>query len=174
MAVLLLVVFAMGNRPPRLPGFSYIGLHRYSLTICVHERRNVFTNAPLVAEMLRQISQCTRDWRFAIPAYCFMPDHLHLLAAAEADDSDLRQFAQRAKQRMGYAYRRTSRSHLWQDGYFEHVLRDDEVTETVARYILANPVRAGLCKEPDQYPFSGSLVWTKEQLNDLWFSKGTI
>jgi hypothetical protein len=49
------------------------------------------------------------------------------------------------------------------------VLRDDEVTQTVAKYILENPVRAGLMREPLDYPFSGSLVYSREQLVDLWY-----
>jgi hypothetical protein len=47
-------------------------------------------------------------------------------------------------------------------------LRDDEATLTVVRYVLANPVRKGLVREPRDYPFSGSAVWTWEQLEELW------
>ena len=57
---------------------------------------------------------------------------------------------------------------LWQEGYFDHVLRDEEAVITVARYVFANPVRKGLCDEPREYAFSGSLVWSKEQLDEVW------
>ena len=83
-------------------------------------------------------------------------------------------FARVAKQRTGYEYRRISIDSLWQKGYFEHVLRDDEAMSDAAKYILANPVRGGLCTEPRDYPFEGSLVWSKEQLNDLWADSGTV
>ncbi len=118
--------------------------------------------------MLVQISSAARDWRFAVLAYCFMPDHLHLLVEAEAEDADLMKFAHAMKQRTGYEYRRVSTDSLWQKGCFDHVLRDDEVMPVVAKYILANPVRGGLCTESGDYPFAGSLVWSKKQLNDLW------
>ena len=118
----------MSARPPRLDGFSYVGLHRYSLTFCVQDRRHVFVDAALVESMLEPISQAARDCRFAILAYCFMPDHLHLLAEAEADESDLIRFAHAVKQRTGFEYRRRAGRLLWQKGYFEHVLRDDEMT----------------------------------------------
>ncbi len=164
----------MSGVPSRLPTFSYVGIHRYSLTFCVHHRRQVFVDAALVNAMLEQISRAARDYRFAVLAYCFMPDHLHLLVEAEVDDADLVKFARVAKQRTGYAYRRVSTDSLWQKGYFEHVLRDDEAMPDAAKYILANPVRGGLCKEPADYPFEGSLVWSKEQLNDLWADSGTV
>jgi putative transposase len=121
--------------------------------------------------MLEQISRAAADWSFVVLAYCFMPDHLHLLVEAHAENADLLKFAHAVKQRTGYAYRQLSTGPLWQQGYFEHVLRDDELTPVVARYILANPVSAGLCSEPRHYPFSGSLAWSKEQLDDLWFDE---
>jgi len=56
---------------------------------------------------------------------------------------------------------------LWQRSYFEHVLRDDEDPFQVARYILDNPVRAGLVQSPENYPFLGSLTMS---VRDLLYS----
>jgi hypothetical protein len=42
------------------------------------------------------------------------------------------------------------------------------MTLTVAKYILENPVRKGLGREPRDYPFSGSMIWSWDQLVDLW------
>jgi putative transposase len=44
---------------------------------------------------------------------------------------------------------------LWQQGYFERVLRNDEGTLTVIRYVFENPVRAGLVERYEDYPFLG-------------------
>jgi len=44
---------------------------------------------------------------------------------------------------------------LWQDGYYDHVLREEEATIPVARYIVLNPVRAGLCEDASAYPAPG-------------------
>jgi hypothetical protein len=63
---------------------------------------------------------------------------------------------------------------LWQNGYFEHVIRDDEVTQIIAKYILENPVRRSLVKEPMDYLFSGSLVYRREQLVDWWNEGSTV
>lgn len=54
------------------------------------------------------------------------------------------------------------------EGYYERILRDEESTLTVARYILANPVRKGFVREPRDYAFSGSAIWTWEQLLEMW------
>jgi hypothetical protein len=52
----------------------------------------------------------------------------------------------------------------WQRYGFEHVLRDDELTLVVARYILENPVRAGLVARVEDYPFVGSFVYELKEI----------
>lgn len=47
---------------------------------------------------------------------------------------------------------------LWQDGYYERVLRRDEDSPAVIDYILNNPVRAGLVDDPLAFPFSWSCL----------------
>jgi putative transposase len=133
----------------------------------VWRRRPIFVDGDLVESLLTQISQASTDWSFAVLAYCFMPDHLHLLAGATAEHSDLVRFAHAIKQRTAYAYRKSSPAHLWQKGFYERVLRGGDSTTVVARYILRNPVAAGLCKQPREYPFAGSLVWSQEQLDAM-------
>jgi putative transposase len=88
-----------------------------------------------------------------------MPDHLHLLVEGQSDTSDCKRFIARAKQYSGFYYSKMNRQILWQRYGFEHVLHDDELSPVVARYILMNPVRAGLVETVDNYPFVGSLVY---------------
>ncbi len=114
--------------------------------------------------MRDQLLRTASDEHFAVITYCFMPDHLHLLVEGLEDDADLRRFAKMLKQWTTVAYRRSRRGRLWQEGYYEHVLRDDESTLDVARYVLANPVRGGLVREPKDYPFSGSGVYSIEEI----------
>jgi putative transposase len=104
----------------------------------------------------------------AVIAYCFMPEHVHLLVLATSETSDLRAFVHSVKQRTAYYYKQSHAATLWQEGYYEHVLRDDEATLATAKYILENPVRAGLVAEPRDHAFAGSLVLDAEQLDDLW------
>ena len=160
----------MSRRPRRLATFNYVGLYRYSLTFCTAHRRHIFKESAVIDEAIDEISRAAASHQFAVIAYCFMRDHLHLLVEATSDSSDLVAFAHQIKQRTAYRYRRRQDQPLWQKGYYEHVLRDDEAMLAVARYILANPVRAGLVQEPRDYPFSGSLVFDRQQLDELWQS----
>src|SRR5215203_4213781 len=108
---------------PRIEGFSYVGLHRYSLIICTSNRKHVFCDGEIVARVLAMIRQCAVANEFAILAYCFMPDH---------------------------------------------VLRDDEETGRAVKYVLENPVRAKLATGFADYRFSGSDVFSTEELRGFW------
>jgi hypothetical protein len=53
---------------------------------------------------------------------------------------------------------------LWQEGYYDRVLRESDDSKTVARYLLNNPVRAGLAATPLDFPYLGSDRWTVREL----------
>jgi putative transposase len=101
---------------------------------------------------------------FAVLAYCFMPDHLHLLVEGTSDSADLRIFIKLAKQLSGRAHVNVHGELLWQEGYHDRVLRASDEARDVARYILHNPVRAGLVARPRDYPFLGSGRWSIDEL----------
>jgi putative transposase len=144
-----------GN-PGHIKTFDYTGLHRYFLTFCTDDRQRLFTEHAVVDLVLSHILRAADDEGFAIVAYCFMPDHLHLLVEARSELSDCLRFIKRAKQFSGFYYSKTYRERLWQRYGFERTLRDEDATLVVARYVLANPVRSKLVVSPEEYPFSGS------------------
>jgi len=159
-------------RPGRHLAFSYIGIHRYFLTFCTHSRRRIFEDPAAVRLVRAHFVQSAAREHFGILAYCFMPDHAHLLVEGLDDASDLRRFVREAKQRSGFEHARQSGRRLWQDGYYDHVLRDDESSLAVTRYILENPIRAGLAERVDGYPHSGSEVYTMKELLSAWDTQG--
>ncbi|MNE68641.1 hypothetical protein D3C80_1643130 [compost metagenome] len=48
---------------------------------------------------------------------------------------------------------RKSSGRLWQKGFHDHALRREEDVKAVARYVVANPLRAGLVEKLADYPF---------------------
>jgi REP-associated tyrosine transposase len=141
-------------RPVRLPGFSYIGAGRYHVRTSTARQHPAFTNAETVAAASSLLLQLAEERRFAVLAYCFMPDHVHVLLDARDNNAALRDLVKRWKQASGYWYMRRYGRTLWQSGYFERILRREDTTEVVANYIMANPVRAGLAKEVGAYPYA--------------------
>ena len=84
-----------------------------------------------------------------------MPDHVHLLVEGLTEDAELPNFVKHAKQISGHAHKQQFGKLLWQPSWFDRVLREEEVTKDVIRYILLNPVRAGLVQIAADYPLSG-------------------
>jgi REP element-mobilizing transposase RayT len=82
-----------------------------------------------------------------------MPDHLHWLVVLS--DTPVQALMQRIKSRSAIAINKTSAGYngkLWQRGFHDRALRREEDLQSVARYIVANPLRAGLVKRIGDYP----------------------
>jgi hypothetical protein len=97
-----------------------------------------------------------------------MPDHFHALLTATSEQADFCELVRRFKQVSAFNYRKSKGRALWQPGYHERILRDDEVTEAVVRYILKNPIRAGLTQGLGEYRFAGSEVYDLAGLMTAW------
>ena len=104
------------QQAPRLKAFDYLGIQRYFLTICTHDRREIFTEAAAVRHGTAQLLQTSEVERFAIIAYCFMPDHLHFLAEGTAPSSNLKELLRLYKQGSSFAWKRRTGCTMWQRG----------------------------------------------------------
>ncbi len=91
-------------------------------------------------------------------AWVVMPDHLHWLV--DLKRGSLAQLMCRVKSRSCRSVNLMSGSQggLWQRGYHDRALRRDEDLKAAARYIVMNPLRAGLVKRPGDYPLWDA-VW---------------
>jgi putative transposase len=80
-------------------------------------------------------------------AFVVMPDHLHWLMQL-GDRVDLSRCMRTVK---SMSARRIGRP-IWQRGFHDHALRSDDDIPAMARYIVRNPVRAGLVTRTGLYP----------------------
>ena len=141
-----------------------MGRLAYSLRFCTVGRRHAFVDPGVVALALSQFLRAATSCGMEIVAYCFMPDHVHLLVVGVAVDADARRFVTLAKQYSGYAHSRRFGAPLWQRFAYERVLRSADAIHEAARYILNNPVRAGLVRRAEGYPYSGSSTHAVQDL----------
>lgn len=77
------------RRQNRLPRLSYVGANAYFLTLCARDRRRHFANSCLVETILAILRDACARNGFQLHAYCFMPDHLHLILTAQCKSADL-------------------------------------------------------------------------------------
>lgn len=146
-------------RPRRLTTFDYTGCHHYALTFCTYRRNRYFEDPALLAIVMQQISRTIVEHGFEELAYCYMPDHVHVLVAGLIENASFVPCIEVVRQRSSRAAKTFQGIRLWQDGYFERVIRADEQLDCAARYIFENPVRAGLVSDAKDWPNSGGRLW---------------
>ena len=139
---------------PRLKNFDYVGPYAYHLVFVTRHRAKAFERPEIVELTHAALLRACERFVFALHAYCYMPDHLHILVSGEVESS-LSEYVRLFKQLSGYSFKQERKVALWQISYYDHVLRRDEDVAEVARYIWHNPVEAGLVDTPSQYPYAG-------------------
>ena len=152
------------RRPVQLDPVLYVGPHPIFLTMCTLQRTRIFITSATVDNVRAEMLRTGESYGVEIIAYCFMPDHVHALIQGLAEDSNLLKWMKMLRQRSGHCYRTRNRRRLWQEGYVDRFLRDEEATLDVARYVVGNPIRAGLCDDLRRYPYWGSSRYTIEEL----------
>lgn len=122
------------------------------LTVCTKDRQP-WAAQTRVHEALRRIWQSTDTW--LVGYYLLMPDQVHLFCAPR----DLNVILQRW---VSFWKREFSRLHLpetgqWQRDFWDTRLRRSENYDQKWAYVHENPVRAGLVKNADDWPFQGRI-----------------
>lgn len=155
----------------RLPDYDYSSEGVYFLTLCTKNRAPLLSRITeskvdgetVAAVVLTQIGCVVQKYISSIPtvypnigvdSFVIMPDHIHLLLrivsvpARRAEST--RPTVSAVAQTVAAFKRLTSRDckqTLWQDGYYDHIIRDEQDYQTRIEYIKTNPLRRILNKE---------------------------
>jgi putative transposase len=145
------------SRQMRIGRHSEIG-RIYLLTSVVHNRAPLFADwrsGRLVVDEFRKAQQ--EGWVESL-AWVVMPDHFHWLI--ELKSGSLGMLMRRVKSGSARALMadRQQKFTVWQKGYHDRALRREDDLLHMARYIVANPLRAGLVTRIGDYPLWDA-VW---------------
>jgi len=147
-----------GSRAVRLPDFDYVGEVDIHVVICT-ESGQPFGSDTLAKEVCRSIEITSEKLQYRLYGYCLMPDHLHVLLSPAHSGKPLRNWLQTFKSYTAHwAKRNLGIPTLWQRSCHDHVCRTGETAEHVLRYILNNPIRAGLVKCAEDWIWSRSFI----------------
>jgi REP element-mobilizing transposase RayT len=145
-----------GRKCIRLHRSAYVGRGSYFVTVCTLHRRREFLNGRVADFVVASLRKAAARENFILHAWCVMPDHLHILAEGATDSAELYRFVNHWKCATTNAFLSRFGRELWQRSFFDRKLRNLEAADTVCWYIWMNPVRKGLCTEPQEYRWSGS------------------
>ena len=131
-------------------------------------RQDIFANEGNYVFLLRRGKSYLKDARVSVIAYCLMPNHYHFLLRSEEDEA-IPRFIQRLFNSYTQAFnKQQGRSGTLFEGRAKSVLVDrDEYAVHLCRYIHLNPVRAGLVRHPEEWPYSNYLEWVERRQGTL-------
>jgi REP element-mobilizing transposase RayT len=116
-----------------------------------------FMKIPSVAEMVQNKLLCNDGQRYRLSSWVLMPNHIHYLLT-RFENIDLAQLMQSFKSLTSHKANNLLRrkGQFWMPDYFDRYIRNAEHFATTVRYIENNPVKARLCKHPQDWPFSSA------------------
>jgi putative transposase len=123
-----------------------------------NDRRDLYRDDADRETYLALLGRVVIRQRWRCLAYCLMPNHVHLLI--ETPEANLGAGMQRLHGLYAHLFneRHGRCGHVFQGRYGSVLLVTDEHLWAVAAYLALNPVRAGLCARPEQWPWGSHAV----------------
>ncbi|CAI8923755.1 Transposase IS200 like protein [compost metagenome] len=144
---------------PDLPHANRLRAGRYSqsgqiylLTAVTRNREPLFTNWLTGRLLVRQFQQAQTDDQADSLAWVVMPDHFHWLVELKNGTLPALMLATKSRSARAINTHLGRTGCLWQKGFHDRAIRYEEDLLAVARYVIANPIRAGLVRRVHDYP----------------------
>jgi putative transposase len=98
------------------------------------------------------------DYRVWVGGYVIMTDHIRLFAGFAPESISASAWMKSLKNAISKTLRNADfRGPHWQKGFFDHVIRSQESYNEKWLYVRDNPVRAGLVKSAEDWPYAGEI-----------------
>jgi len=142
----------VGYRALRKGRYSATG-NAYLVTTVTDKRIDWFRDSSLASIVARSLASADKTFGTRTVCWVVMPDHVHwLMQLGELTiEKTVNRFKGASARAVNARLRRRGR--LWFPGFHEHALRRHQNLRMAARYVLANPLRAGLVARLGDYPF---------------------
>jgi len=131
--------------------FSETG-RAYFITTVTNERKAVFDDRLLARLLVAELRQATETGFVESLAWVIMPDHLHWLFILRKGTLDSVINCVKSRSAISINSHIGTNGRFWQKGFHDRAIRRDEDIRSVARYIVANPLRAGITDDIGTYP----------------------
>ena len=139
---------------PRLPR-NYIKTSFFHVITQGINKSYIFEKAEDIKYYIKIMYHLTKEQKIKIVGYCIMNNHAHMLIKAE-EIKELSKYMQRLNTKYGKYYnKKYSRvGYVFRDRYRAEGIYTEEYLYNCLKYIYNNPVKAGICKKAEDYPYS--------------------
>jgi putative transposase len=123
-------------------------------------RRRLLENDAVYQIIRDELADAEKRHGWRVGRFVVMPDHLHWFCAPASEEHRelsifVGQFKQWTSKRIARVLGRSPP--IWQQNFFDHLLRSNEAYQEKADYMWLNPVRAGLVQRIDEWPYKDDL-----------------
>jgi REP element-mobilizing transposase RayT len=152
---------SLGHRALRVGRGSVTG-QVYLVTTTTLHRRSWFSDWNAARAACAALHGAAPRADITLIAWVLMPDHWHGIVRLDGTTS-LSAAINRLKSTSAIAANAAMARHgsLWSRAFHDRAMRADEDVLATARYVVANPVRAGLCRRIGDYPFWDA-IWLSD------------
>ncbi len=126
----------------------------YHVTSRGNRRQDVYADAADQRYFLQLLTRVTERYGWLIHAYCLMTNHYHLLVETPQPNISAGMQRLNSMHAEWFNWRHGFSGHLFQGRFHSAVVETDSHFMEVCRYVVLNPVRAGICDEPVEYRWS--------------------
>jgi REP element-mobilizing transposase RayT len=137
-------------RPPRLQVANGV----YHVTARSNLRRLAFQDDAERAQFLTVLEDGVTRCGWSCRAYCLLSTHYHLLVATPEPDLSVGMQYVNGRYAQWANWSRRERSHVFEGRFRSVLVESDSHYLELHRYIALNPVRAGLVRNPEHWPWS--------------------
>ena len=141
---------------PRRPRAFLPPQGTYHVTSCGAGGARIFRSASDFRFFLALLASVVDGFAWFVHAFCLMNTHYHVVLHARRDNVSRGVHRLNGVYAQSFNERYGRRGHLFGDRFAAWLIESDEHLSNACRYVLLNPVRAGLCERSDEWPWSGS------------------
>ncbi|MGD7023568.1 REP-associated tyrosine transposase [Rossellomorea vietnamensis] len=126
----------------------------YHITSRGNRKDTIFHEKDDYIYYLHLLEKAQKRFPFKLHSYCLMPNHIHLLIETETHSPSViihyihSLYARYFNNKYRYI------GHLFQNRFDDKIIKDWKHMMDTSRYIHLNPVKAGMVKNPEKYPWS--------------------
>lgn len=125
------------------------------VTVCSKVRKKIFAFEDIHNLM---VSSWGKAEKWKIGKYMIMPDHIHFFCACSSfENSSLKSWIKYWKSEVSLHWPQKEEQPIWQQDFWDTKLRSGEKYVIKWDYVKNNPVRQGLVKKSEEWPYQGEL-----------------
>jgi putative transposase len=134
----------------------------FFFTVVTHRRRKLFYEINNRMILNKVIMEVQSTYPFNIEAWVLLPEHLHCIWTLPEGDTDFSKRWGLIKAKFSKELKGQRTPPVWQNRFWEHLIRDDRDLQKHLDYIHYNPVKHGLVESPKDWPSSTFQRYLKE------------